>query len=107
LNDKAKRAITKIAKELQNNAGGSLVVCGSNDTNEQLLVNAINASLGNYGTTIDLVNHSNQRQGDDKAIYNFANSGTILPIAEVQMRFSFSMQIRHLTCLMQINSLRN
>ncbi len=75
LNEKAKRAITKIAKELDANRGNSLVVCGSNDKNEQLLVNAINAQLGNYGATIDIANHSNQRQGDDKAIYNFVNGG--------------------------------
>jgi len=76
LNEKASNAIAKIAKELRANAGGSLVICGSNDVNEQLMVNAINNSLGNYGTTIDLANHSNQRQGNDKAIYKFVNSGS-------------------------------
>jgi len=73
LNKKAQKAITQIAKELQANAGGSIVVCGSNDINEQILINKVNESLGNYGSTIDLTNYSNQRQGDDKAIYNFVN----------------------------------
>ncbi len=74
LDEKTKKAITKIAKELDANRGNSLVVCGSNDENEQLLVNAINAELKNYGTTIDIANHSNQRKGDDKAIFNFVNN---------------------------------
>jgi len=68
LNAKAKAAITKVAADLKKFAGRSIVVSGSNDVNEQILVNAINSQLGNYGATIDLANYSNQRKGDDKAI---------------------------------------
>jgi MoCo/4Fe-4S cofactor protein with predicted Tat translocation signal len=56
------------AIELWNNKGQSLVVAGSNDVNVQLLVNEINSLLGNYGSTIDLQNYSNAKQGDDAAM---------------------------------------
>jgi MoCo/4Fe-4S cofactor protein with predicted Tat translocation signal len=58
-------AIAKAANELWSNRGKSLVVSGSNDANVQTVVNAINNLLGNYGNTIDIVMHSNLRQGDD------------------------------------------
>jgi molybdopterin-containing oxidoreductase family iron-sulfur binding subunit len=68
LNDKAKAALSKVASELKAANGKSLVVSSSNNINEQLMVNAINHTLGNYGTTIDMANVSYQRQGDDKAL---------------------------------------
>ncbi len=73
INGKAQQAIAQVAKDLQANAGASLVICGSNDTNEQILINKINETLGNYGTTIDLANYSNQRQGNDKELKAFIN----------------------------------
>jgi molybdopterin-containing oxidoreductase family iron-sulfur binding subunit len=48
--------------------GKSLVVSGSNNMGEQILVNAINQLLGNYGSTIDFANASLQRQGIDKGV---------------------------------------
>jgi MoCo/4Fe-4S cofactor protein with predicted Tat translocation signal len=45
--------------------GTGLVVSGSNDINIQIVVNHINALLGNYGNTIDLGTANNQRQGID------------------------------------------
>jgi len=60
-------AIAKVAKELAENKGKSLVVSGSNDVNVQLVVNGINQMLGNYGKTIDIENPSYLRQGDDAA----------------------------------------
>ncbi len=45
--------------------GKSLVVCGSNDVHDQVLVNYINHLLGNYGTTLDLERPSYQRKGND------------------------------------------
>lgn len=59
--------IAKAAKELAENRGKSLVVSGSNDTGVQLVVNAINQLLGNYGKTIDVENPSYLHQGDDAA----------------------------------------
>lgn len=59
------KIINETANELWNAKGKSLVVCGSNDVSVQVAVNAINSLLGNYGTTIDLDNASNQKQGND------------------------------------------
>ncbi|RME00718.1 MAG: 4Fe-4S dicluster domain-containing protein, partial [Deltaproteobacteria bacterium] len=46
--------------------GRSLVVCGVNDVDTQLVVNAINHLLDNYGETIDLRQPSLQYQGNDE-----------------------------------------
>jgi MoCo/4Fe-4S cofactor protein with predicted Tat translocation signal len=58
-------AIAETAKWLTENKGKSLVVCGSNDTNIQIVVNSINQALGNYGTTIDTNTTDNTKQGID------------------------------------------
>ncbi len=68
LNDKAKAALKVAAKDLYKHKGHSLVVSGSNNKNEQILVNAMNHLLGNYGTTIEFGNASNQRQGVDSEV---------------------------------------
>ena len=60
--------IKKVAKELQKHKGKSLVVSGSNNVGEQILVNAINNMLENYGKTLDFEHASLQRQGRDKEI---------------------------------------
>ena len=57
--------IDAVVKDLKATAGESIVVCGSNDKNVQVLVNGINNILGNYGKTIDLVRQSNTKRGDD------------------------------------------
>jgi molybdopterin-containing oxidoreductase family iron-sulfur binding subunit len=69
LNDKAKAGLTKIAAELRKAAGKSLVVSASNNPAEQVLVNAINNALGNYGHTLSFDNASNQRQGSERGIH--------------------------------------
>lgn len=56
------------AKSLKENAGSSLVVAGSNDPNVQTIVNGINDSLGNYGSTIDLNNTVNLYNGNEEAV---------------------------------------
>ena len=57
--------IAKVAKDLLANKGNSLVVAGSNDSSIQVLVNAINFLLGNYGNTIDIENSLNTKQSND------------------------------------------
>ncbi len=52
LNAKAKKALTKVADQLKANAGKSIVLSASTNVAEQLMVNAINQTLGNYGSTI-------------------------------------------------------
>jgi len=66
LNDKAAAGIKKIATELNKVQGKSLVVCGSNNVAEQVIVNKINDVLGNLNTTVSFNNVSYQRQGDDR-----------------------------------------
>jgi MoCo/4Fe-4S cofactor protein with predicted Tat translocation signal len=62
-----------VAALLLENSGRSLVVCGSNETGDQVLVNAINYALGSYGNTLDLSNPVNLRQGDDAAILSLVD----------------------------------
>ena len=64
----ADETIDKAVKALKQSKGKSLVVAGVNDENVQTIVNAINAQLGNYGTTIDLDNHTNLKKGDDAQV---------------------------------------
>lgn len=61
----AGNSIAKAGDALWNSKGKSLVVCGSNDPAVQGIVNGLNILLENYGTTIDLNNHSNQYKGND------------------------------------------
>ena len=59
------KSIAKTADALWASRGKSIVVCGSNDTHVQSVVNGINFMLGNYGATIDLSNPLNIGQGND------------------------------------------
>ncbi|MEO7961589.1 MAG: TAT-variant-translocated molybdopterin oxidoreductase, partial [Ginsengibacter sp.] len=72
--------IKKAAADLSANKGAALVVCGSNDVNVQILVNAINEELGAGGKTIDWSTPVNYRQGVDAdiiALTNDLNSGNV------------------------------
>ncbi|HHM20483.1 MAG TPA: 4Fe-4S dicluster domain-containing protein [Bacteroidetes bacterium] len=63
-------AMAKVADKLWSSRGRSLVVCGTNNTGEQILVNAINNLLDNYGHTLGFANASLQRQGIDGDVKN-------------------------------------
>lgn len=63
--EKLKKGIEMAAGLLNANKGAALVVCGSNDPNIQVLVNAINELLGANGTTINWANPLLTRQGID------------------------------------------
>ena len=65
--------LDKAAEELWMNRGKSLVVSGSNDTDIQVLVNAINNLLGNYGNTVDLNTPVYYRQGNDDQMTKFVD----------------------------------
>ena len=72
--------LQKAATDLWNNRTKSLVVSGSNDYAVQVLVNAINDLLGNYGKTLDLTKPINLAQGNDESMDAFiseAKSGSI------------------------------
>jgi len=72
--------LNQVASDLLKNKGQSLVVSGTNDTGIQLIVNAINHQLTNYGQTIDLNTPINLKQGDHEAVEALIkemNSGTV------------------------------
>jgi MoCo/4Fe-4S cofactor protein with predicted Tat translocation signal len=63
--------IKDLVADLLENKGKSLVVSGSNDTDVQVLVNAINSILGNYGSTLNLENVLQTRRGIDADFESF------------------------------------
>ena len=65
LDAKLQKGIETVAAELKANNGASVVISGSNDTNVQVIVNAINSAIGAYGTTIDWAVKNNTRKGTD------------------------------------------
>jgi len=67
----ADKALKLVAKELVQQKGKALVVCGSNDVSTQILVNAINSAIGSYGTTIDLDNPIKRYSGNDAEFAEF------------------------------------
>ncbi|MEM9326041.1 MAG: TAT-variant-translocated molybdopterin oxidoreductase [Bacteroidota bacterium] len=50
---------------------GALVLAGANDADVQVTVNAINEALGSYGSTINVDQSMNLRQGDDLVFDRF------------------------------------
>lgn len=62
---------SKLAQKLLSAKGKSLVVCGINDTSIQIVVNAINNLLGNYGNTIDFTSPLQIRKGLDESMESF------------------------------------
>lgn len=57
-----------LARHLWQARGRSVVLCGSQDIEQQMLGNFINHLLGNYGATLDLEQPSLQRQGNDSEL---------------------------------------
>lgn len=58
----------------------TIVLCGSQDVNQQVACNFINHVLGNYGTTLDISKFSLQRQGEDSKLAELLseiNAGTV------------------------------
>ena len=74
------KAIDATAAQLMASKGEALVVCGSNDFNLQIVVNAINEVIGANGKTINWAATSNYRQGVDTDIIKLVsdmNEGTV------------------------------
>ena len=66
INDaKLAKGIELAAAQLTASKGSALVVCGSNDVNVQVVVNAINELIGANGATINWAVTSNYRKGID------------------------------------------
>ncbi len=64
--EKLRKGIDMAVAALGANKGAALVVCGSNDINIQIVVNAINEAIGANGTTIDWSAPLQIRQGTDE-----------------------------------------
>jgi molybdopterin-containing oxidoreductase family iron-sulfur binding subunit len=64
----AEPVLNDLSDRLWSARGKSLVVSGSNDVREQVLVNFINHLLGDYGKTLDIERPSLQAQGDDREL---------------------------------------
>lgn len=80
LSGNAAEGVKKAAAELLANKGAALVVCGSNDPNIQIIVNAINEAIGAGGKTIDWSSTANYRQGVDAdfaTLVNDLNAGNV------------------------------
>jgi len=73
LKAKVAEGIKKAAAELSANKGAALVVCGSNDPNVQIIVNAINEAIGAGGKTIDWSSTANYRKGIDANMVTLTN----------------------------------
>ena len=67
----ADKVIDTTAQELWNAKGKALVVSGSNDPYEQVLVNAINNLLGSYGTTISMDKPYLTKMSNDESVVSF------------------------------------
>ncbi len=94
LKGKVAEGVHKAAAELSSNKGAALVVCGSNDPNIQIIVNAINEAIGAGGKTIDWSSTSNYRKGIDSdmvTLTNDLNAGNVgaLLIYEANPAYSF------------------
>jgi MoCo/4Fe-4S cofactor protein with predicted Tat translocation signal len=61
-----KKGLDMAANMLKGAGGSALVVCGSNDPNVQIVVNAINEAIGANGKTINWASTLNTVQGIDK-----------------------------------------
>ncbi|HAF27538.1 MAG TPA: molybdopterin oxidoreductase [Bacteroidales bacterium] len=66
--------ISKLGDELLDNRGKSLIVCGTNNIETQLIINAINQLLGNYGQTISVSRALFTKQGNDVKMADFINN---------------------------------
>ena len=87
--------INTAAAALNANKGTALVVCGSNDANIQMIVNAINEAIGANGTTINWAITSNYKNGIDADMVKLVddmNSGTVgaVLINDVNPAYSYN-----------------
>lgn len=73
LNPLAQKAADKAYDSLKKSKDASLVVCGSNDIDTQMMCNKLNSILGAYKTTINVNNPVKMFMSDDAAMKSFAD----------------------------------
>ncbi len=99
--------IENIAEKLIAAKGKSLVVCGINDVNCQLVVNSINQQLQNYGSTINLSNPLLTRQAVDQDMVKLVddmNNGLVrgLMLYQVNPVYDYFDSSRFITGLAKV-----
>lgn len=97
--------IEEVAAELLAAKGKSIVVSGSNSKSTQLLVNAINNMLGNYGATLTWNRACYYRQGDDKklsALLNEMNAGGVGAVFVMDANPAYSLGESFTNALAQV-----
>ncbi|MEO7444955.1 MAG: 4Fe-4S dicluster domain-containing protein, partial [Ferruginibacter sp.] len=67
------KGIEKTAALLASSKGSAVVLCGSNDVNIQMVVNALNEAIGANGTIIDFNTTNNTRKGIDADMVQLTN----------------------------------
>ena len=88
------KSIMDAASSLYANRGKSLFICGSNDPNVQVIANAINTVLGNYGSTISTDVETFINQGNDEEVMqlvadmNAGNIGALLIHGDINPAYS-------------------
>ncbi len=77
--DKLKKAIEKVAKDLLSNKSSAILVCGSNNMNDQIITNAINNVINANGNTIHWEHalYGNAMDVDMIYLVNEMNAGKI------------------------------
>lgn len=70
LPEKLNEKLEAVSRELLENRGNALVLCGANDLSTQKSVNLLNEALGAYPRLADLRAPSYQAQGSDAALEN-------------------------------------
>ncbi|MDA7980812.1 MAG: hypothetical protein MPJ50_18810, partial [Pirellulales bacterium] len=96
-----------LARQLTLARGSSLVLCDSQDIDVQLLVNVVNQALDNYGQTIDLDQHSHQRQENDTDLLTLLDeiqNGTVAAVfvAGIDLLHSLPAHLEAATSLKQV-----
>lgn len=95
LNPEAKKIADKALKSLKASKSESLVVCGSNNVEEQLLVNAINQKLGAYATTIDLSNDVKMFAANEEAVNQLFSQMVEGKLPDVLLNFGTNPVYHH------------
>ena len=68
-----KEVVKLLAKELLANMGKSIVLSGSNDVNNQVIVNKINSALNNYSSTVFVSESSDELLANDEKFESFVS----------------------------------
>ena len=101
--------VSDVAADLLKNKGKSLVVSGTNELNIQLIVNAINNALGNYGNTLNISLPVNLKQGNEKSMEQLVkdmNAGKVdgILIQNVNPAYDYSNSNAFITGLSKVDT---